>query len=166
LLPDAPVPDGRTVLTSPDTIGIEAVKGHERHPPPFIRDTNTIESLHTQIRTSTYFEAAPDQAGDETKAATPLRVRGHSKDHRPDLPQVVIGLAVTKEGIPVLVWVWPGHPPSEADKAAAEREKGFMDCGCRSALAYRSGHHEPRLAAVSEVTDAACRSGPVDRASR
>jgi len=29
---------------------------------------------------------------------------GISKDHRPDLPQVVIGLAVTKEGIPV--WVW------------------------------------------------------------
>jgi transposase len=34
---------------------------------------------------------------------------GHSKDHRPDLPQVVIGLAVTREGIPVRVWVWPGN---------------------------------------------------------
>jgi transposase-like protein len=50
LLPDAPVPDGRTVLTSPDTIGDEAVRGHGRHPPPFIRDTNTIEALHRQIR--------------------------------------------------------------------------------------------------------------------
>ncbi|MCA1679054.1 MAG: hypothetical protein LC777_08990 [Actinobacteria bacterium] len=26
-----------------------------------------------------------------------------------DLPQVVIGLAVTREGIPVRVWVWPGN---------------------------------------------------------
>ena len=34
---------------------------------------------------------------------------GHSKDHRPDLPQIVIGLAVTREGIPVRVWCWPGN---------------------------------------------------------
>jgi hypothetical protein len=60
--------------------------------------------------TSTYFEAEPDEAAaDATEESTPLRVRGHSKDHRPDLPQVVIGLAVTREGIPVRVWVWPGN---------------------------------------------------------
>jgi hypothetical protein len=50
--------------------------------------------------TSTYFEVdEPDE----------FRKRGHSKDHRPDLPQAVIGLAVTKEGIPVRCWVWPGN---------------------------------------------------------
>ena len=38
-----------------------------------------------------------------------FRVFGHSKDHRPDLPQIVIGLAVTREGIPVRVWCWPGN---------------------------------------------------------
>ena len=32
----------------------------------------------------------------------------HSKDHRPDLPQVVIGMAVTREGIPVRLWSFPG----------------------------------------------------------
>lgn len=37
------------------------------------------------------------------------RVHGHSKDHRPDLPQVVIGMAVTREGIPVRVWTFPGN---------------------------------------------------------
>ena len=57
--------------------------------------------------TSTYFEVEPDGAG-ETEPA-PFRVFGHSKDHRPDLPQVVIGLAVTREGMPVRVWVWPGN---------------------------------------------------------
>jgi hypothetical protein len=36
-------------------------------------------------------------------------VFGHSKDHPPDLPQIVIGLAVTREGIPVRVWCWPGN---------------------------------------------------------
>jgi transposase len=58
--------------------------------------------------TSTYFEADPDLEGDETDAP-PFRALGHSKDHRPDLPQVVIGLAVTREGIPVRIWVWPGN---------------------------------------------------------
>jgi transposase len=38
-----------------------------------------------------------------------LRRYGHSKDSRPDLPQIVIGLAVTREGIPVRCWVWPGN---------------------------------------------------------
>ena len=50
MLPDAPVPDGRTVLTNPDTQSIEAVRGHRRHLPYFIRDTNAIEGLNRQVR--------------------------------------------------------------------------------------------------------------------
>jgi len=58
--------------------------------------------------TSTYFERdEPDPTGEHGEPA--FRAYGHSKDHRPDLPQVVIGLAVTREGIPVRVWVWPGN---------------------------------------------------------
>jgi len=38
-----------------------------------------------------------------------FRVRGHSKDHRDDLPQVVIAMAVTRDGIPIRVWCWPGN---------------------------------------------------------
>ena len=38
-----------------------------------------------------------------------FRRYGHSKDHRRDLPQIVIGLAVTREGIPVRCWCWPGN---------------------------------------------------------
>ena len=53
--------------------------------------------------TSTYFERDAEESGQDA-----FRVYGHSKDHRPDLPQIVIGLAVTKEGIPVRVWCWPG----------------------------------------------------------
>ena len=58
--------------------------------------------------TSTYFERdEPDAAGADGEP--PFRAYGYSKDHRPDLPQVVIGLAVTREGIPVRVWVWPSN---------------------------------------------------------
>jgi transposase len=53
--------------------------------------------------TSTYFELDDEDQGGEG-----FRVLGHSKDHRTDLPQVVIGLAVTKEGIPVRVWSFSG----------------------------------------------------------
>ena len=65
--------------------------------------------------TSTYFEIDVDDPLDDEDGEDPaaadggLRRLGHSKDHRPDLPQVVIGLAVTREGIPVRVWVWPGN---------------------------------------------------------
>ena len=54
--------------------------------------------------TSTYFERDEPERGEGA-----FRVFGHSKDHRPDLPQIVIGLAVTREGIPVRVWCWPGN---------------------------------------------------------
>jgi transposase len=57
--------------------------------------------------TSTYFERDEPETGPD--GAPGFRALGHSKDHRPDLPQVVIGLAVTREGIPVRVWVWPGN---------------------------------------------------------
>ena len=32
-----------------------------------------------------------------------------SKDSRDDLPQVIVGMAVTRDGIPVRVWSWPGN---------------------------------------------------------
>jgi Transposase DDE domain len=39
----------------------------------------------------------------------PLRKRGHSKNGRGDAPQIVVGLAVTRDGLPVRSWVFPGH---------------------------------------------------------
>ncbi len=57
--------------------------------------------------TSSYFER--DEPEVPADGSPGFRALGHSKDHRPDLPQVVIGLAVTREGIPVRVWVWPGN---------------------------------------------------------
>ena len=39
----------------------------------------------------------------------PLRKRGHSKNGRQDAPQIVVGLAVTRDGLPVRSWVFPGN---------------------------------------------------------
>ena len=52
-----------------------------------------------------------------------LRRYGHSKDSRPDRPQIVIGLAVTKEGLPVRCWVLPGNT---ADMSTVERVKSDL----------------------------------------
>jgi hypothetical protein len=70
---------------------------------------------------STYFELdrladelAEDDDGeddDEEEGLVESGIRAwskHSKDHRPDLPQVVLGMAVTREGIPVRVWTFEG----------------------------------------------------------
>jgi len=57
--------------------------------------------------TSTYFETEFED-GELDGSDEGLRKRGHSKDSRPDLPQIVIGMAVTTGGLPVKLWVWPG----------------------------------------------------------
>jgi hypothetical protein len=54
-----------------------------------------------------------DGAGDG-QAKAGFRSYGKSKDHRDDLPQVVIGMAVTRSGIPVRVWCWPGNTTDSA----------------------------------------------------
>ena len=71
-----------------------------------------------------------DQAGagggdEENPPGKPagFRAHGKSKDSRDDLPQVVIGLAVTREAIPVRVWRWPGNT---ADTALIRQVKTDM----------------------------------------
>ena len=59
--------------------------------------------------TSTYFETDVADPGDGDDAVVGFRSYGKSKDHRPDLPQIVIGMAVTRTGIPIRVWTWPGN---------------------------------------------------------
>ncbi len=87
--------------------------------------------------TSTYFETgeadepvARDERGlpagdgdDGEHARRGFRAYGKSKDHRDDLPQVVIGMAVTRDGIPVRIWCWPGDT---ADSALIRQVKDDM----------------------------------------
>jgi transposase len=47
--------------------------------------------------------------GPDGKTRAPLRKRGHAKNHRDDAPLVCVGLAVTREGLPVRSWVFPGN---------------------------------------------------------
>ena len=86
--------------------------------------------------TSTYFvteEADAPVARDQQGSPVPegaagareagFRTWGKSKDHRDDLPQIVIGMAVTRDGIPLRVWCWPGNT---ADSALIRQVKDDM----------------------------------------
>src|ERR1700684_1977208 len=62
--------------------------------------------------TTAYFEIdeadeQPEEWGGRLYA--PLRRRGHSKEGRDNQPQVIIALAVTRDGMPVRSWVLPGN---------------------------------------------------------
>src|SRR5574340_76477 len=84
--------------------------------------------------TSTYFETeGPDQVpeladpitdDDSSPVESGAREFGHSKDFRTDLPQVVIAMAVTRDGIPVRCWTFPGNT---ADTAIIRTVKDDLD---------------------------------------
>ena len=94
-----------------------------------------------------------DCAGTPAERAT--RAFGKSKDHRDDLPQVVIAMAVTRDGIPVRCWTFPG---SESDQRIIRTvkddlgawnlrrmvwvaDRGFASAANRAYLQRGGGHY-------------------------
>jgi transposase len=62
--------------------------------------------------TSVSFEIDEEEADEEArhgKTRPPLRKRGYSKEGRAGDPQAVVGLALTRDGLPVRSWVFPGN---------------------------------------------------------
>jgi hypothetical protein len=96
-------------------------------------------------------EAAAGEAG----RAAGFRSYGKSKDQRDDLPQVVVGMAVTRTGIPVRVWCWPGNTADSAlirqvkddlrDWSLARivwvADRGFTSAANRRYLQRAGGHY-------------------------
>jgi hypothetical protein len=117
--------------------------------------------------TSTYFERDGEDEGDGGKGSEPLRRFGHSKDHRRDLPQIVIGLAVTREGIPVRVWVWPGNT---SDQTVIEQVKddlrdwrlGRVVTVCDSGFSSRENMAYLRRAGGHYITGIKMREGSAE----
>jgi hypothetical protein len=76
-------------------------------------DTSTTYFETERLEDELTDDKDEEELGEETDVSS-LEEAGtrafskHSKDHRPDLPQVVIGMAVTREGIPVRLWTFPG----------------------------------------------------------
>ena len=116
--------------------------------------------------TSTYWETetadelaelADDPTDDETgnPAEAGTRAFGHSKDHRKDLPQVVIAMAVTRDGVPVRCWSFPGDTADTAIIRTVKddlggwglrrlvwvADRGFASAANRAYLTRGGGHY-------------------------
>ncbi len=116
--------------------------------------------------TSTYFET--ETADDDLELADPVgddevsnpvesgtRAFGHSKDSRGDLPQVVIAMAVTRDGVPVRCWTFAGNTADTAiirtvkDDLAGWNlrrcvwvaDRGFASAANRAYLTRGGGHY-------------------------
>ncbi len=116
--------------------------------------------------TSTYFEldvadelADLQDTVDDDGVSRPVengaRAFGHSKDFRTDLPQVVIAMAVTSDGVPVRCWTFPGNTADTSiirtvkDDLAGWNcrrmvwvaDRGFASAANRAYLARGGGHY-------------------------
>ena len=83
------------------------------------------------------------------------RAFGHSKDHRTDLPQVVIAMAVTRDGVPVRCWTFPGNTADTSiirtvtddlagwncRRVAWVADRGFASAANRAYLTRGGGHY-------------------------
>ena len=81
-----------------------------------------LEDADEQVARNWRREKATGDDADPGNAAG-FRAHGKSKDSRDDLPQIIIGLAVTRDGIPVRCWCWPGNT---ADSALIRQVKDDM----------------------------------------
>jgi hypothetical protein len=83
------------------------------------------------------------------------RAFGHSKDHRTDLPQVVIAMAVTRDGVPVRCWTFPGNESDQRIIRTVKHDlagwnlhrmvwvadRGFASAANRAYLTKGGGHY-------------------------
>ena len=122
-LPDA---DGLAVDQLYRALDFLAVWSDEIERDVFLRAADLLRldvDLIFYDTTTAYFEI--DEADEYAeqwagKLYAPLRQRGHSKEGRDANPQVIIALAVTRDGMPVRSWVLPGNT---ADVATVARIK-------------------------------------------
>jgi hypothetical protein len=92
--------------------------------------------------TSLHFEVDEEDAGDANgqvrgsqlagkKTYAAPRQRGYSKNGRGDAPQIVVGLAVTRDGFPVRHWVFPGNTVDVTTVAKVKADlKGWQLSRC------------------------------------
>jgi transposase len=75
--------------------------------------------------TTCYFEIDEEDEGADVyrgRLLPTLRKRGHSKDGKDGSPQVVIALAVTRDGVPIRSWVFPGNTADVTTVAGIKRD--------------------------------------------
>src|SRR5260370_38908115 len=57
----------------------------------------------------------------EGRGGEELGRRGHSKDYRPDLHQMIVGLVMDQDGRPLCCELWPGNTADVTNSVAGRR---------------------------------------------
>jgi len=70
--------------------------------------------------TSVFWESEVEDEDQEQESG--LRKRGYSKDSRPDAPQIIVGLAITRDGYPVRSWVFPRNTADVSTVARVKKD--------------------------------------------
>jgi hypothetical protein len=108
--------------------------------------------------TTAWFETEDeDVASHEWRGLSfePLRKRGHSREGRDNDPQVIIALAVTREGMPVRSWIFPGNTPDVTTVSRIKDDLRGMKLG-RTLFVGDAGMHS--AANIAELSKGAGRS--------
>jgi hypothetical protein len=141
----------------------------------FVDTTSTYWEVETADELTQLADPVEDdERGSPAEAGT--RAFGHSKDHRKDLPQVVIAMAVTRDGVPVRCWTFPGNTADTAiirtikddlggwglRRLVWVADRGFASAANRAYLTRGGGHyiHAEKLRhTTTEATAALARAG-------
>jgi hypothetical protein len=139
-----------------------------------VADGEADLDLAKRMTESSAAEKGPDASGPEERATR--RFNKHSRDHRPDLPQVIIGMAVTAEGVPLRCWTFPGNTSDQViirtikddlvgwmlNRVVWVADRGFNSVANRAYLQRGGGHYvvaEKLRNASGEAKEALARPG-------
>jgi hypothetical protein len=121
----------------------------------FVDTTSTYWEVEVADDLADLAEPVVDDDGVSRPVERATRAFGHSKDHRTDLPQVVIAMAVTRDGVPVRCWTFPGNENDQRiirtvkDDLAGWNlhrmvwvaDRGFASAANRAYLTRGGGHY-------------------------
>lgn len=121
----------------------------------FVDTTSTYWSVDTADELVDLAEEVTGDDGTSRPTEQAVRRFGHSKDHREDCPQVVIAMAVTRDGVPVRCWTFPGNTNDQAIIRTVKddlggwglrrmvwvADRGFASAANRAYLTRGGGHY-------------------------
>lgn len=89
-----------------------------------------------------YEDRGPEPLAPEPQVVNepPMRMRGHSKDHRPDKPQIVVGTVCTRDGHPLCHVTYEGNRQDQrVTTELVERAKRVVPAGGRVVVVTDAG---------------------------
>jgi len=85
--------------------------------PSLLLKEERVRTVINILATSLYFEGRGGES---------IGKRGHNKDQRPDLYQMVVGMALDVEGRPICCEMWPGNTADVCEGSSPAQSQGGL----------------------------------------